>query len=177
KQHHQLTVAQFLTEIQMLHQRIQCLESSAALDRVTRLTTREDFDTHLEPAIASGEPHFLIWLHVRNLASLKRQFGENIEDGLLSAFAKRLRNCIQSDDLAARSSEDQSAALQARQITESRATCRRLSEHVGGVYVFTHEGRLIRPVLHIDVAAVELRADDTVARVSHRIADLRRARP
>ena len=171
KRQHQFTVAQFPTEIQMLHQRIQTLESLAARDHGGDLSARSELESRLVPAIASGEPFFLLLLRVRNLAAVRRQYPD-VEEILLDAFSKRLRNCLKPEDCAARWNEDRVAVLAAGNKSDSIAAVRRVAEHVGGTYVIRLGERLVRPVLQVNVAAVDGRTDETPQRLMGRLESL-----
>jgi len=111
KRQQQVTIAQFLVEIQMLHQRIEKLEFSATNDRVTRLLNREEFEARVASAVAARSEFFLLLLRIRSLPQIKRQLGGAITDELLAAFAKRLRSCIKPDDPAGRWGENEFAIL------------------------------------------------------------------
>jgi GGDEF domain-containing protein len=169
KQHHRLIVAQFQMEIQVLHQRIQSMELAAAVDRGTNLASRRDFEERLAPSLASLSPFYLLLLRIRNLATAKRQLGEEVERSLIDSFAKRLRNCMSADALAARWDEERFVVLQAGGKRESIPAAKRVSEHVNGTYVSTAGGKLVRPVLKVDVGTVEIapgeRPDRAIARI------------
>jgi diguanylate cyclase (GGDEF)-like protein len=168
KQSHQLTVSQFLVEIQMLHGRIQALETAATLDDMTRLANRQDLQARITLAIEEGAPFFLLLLRLKNLASIRYQFGD-IEGTLLAALAKRLRNCIKPSDIAARWTDDRFAVLMGGDKTESLATGKRLGEHVGGTYVFSHEGRLIRPAVQLNLGAVDYNPGESAEKLLARV--------
>lgn len=168
KQHHQMIVAQFLVEIQMLHERIQSLELSA-LDRTTRLVTRQDFEERIGGILAAGSPHFLLLLRVRNLGAVKRQFGDEVEDSLLALFAKRLRGCVSTDALAARWEHERFVVLLPGGKRESIAAARRVAEHVSGTYVSNAGGKLVRPALQVDAGTAEIAAGEGPERAIGRI--------
>jgi len=168
KQHHQMIVAQFLVEIQMLHERIQSLELTA-LDRTTRLATRQDFEERIGGILAGSSPHFLLLLRVRNLGAVKRQFGDDVEDSLLALFAKRLRGCVSADALAARWEHERFVVLLPGGKVESIAAAKRVAEHVSGTYVSNAGGKLVRPVLQVDAGTSEIAAGEGPERAIGRI--------
>ena len=168
KKHHQMTVAQFLVEIRMLHSRIRELETPSGNGASDGLGTREDLEMQLDQAIAVGTPFFLIMLRMRNLGGVQRQF-PGIENDLLTAFSKRVRNCVNHESFMARWNDNSFAVLEFGSKAESLGAVRRIAEHAGGVYAIQTAGRLVRPILQISAGAVEAQSGGTRAQLSARV--------
>jgi GGDEF domain-containing protein len=120
-------------------------------------------------AIASGQGCAVLLLKARNLGVVQRSFGDQVTEATISAFARRLRNCLRPDDPAGRWAEDKFVALITGHTGSSRSLARRVAEHTSGAYVSMDGGKPVRPVLHIDVGVVETAGGEPVDRALHRI--------
>ena len=169
KRQNQMTVAQFLVEVSLLHNRIESLQTAAATDAATRLLSRGQMEGHLATAVSSGRPFLLIVLKARNLGAIRRQFGEKVLETLLAAFAKRLRNCLPKDEPAGRWGDEQFAVLLTESAPSGRAIARRAAEHTAGVYVCMEDGKPRRPVLQVDVGVVDSVQDESLDRLIQRV--------
>lgn len=168
KRQHQLTVAQFLVEIQMLHQRIGSLEAAAQAETSTGLGKRSEFEARVQDAIEGAIPFSLLLVRIRNLAAIRRQFA-GVESPLMVAFTKRLQNCLKPEDVTATWADDRIVVLQTGPKNESLAVVRRVAEHVSGTYVIRVGERLVRPSMQLNVGAVESRQGDTAAKLFARV--------
>lgn len=175
KRQNQLTVAQFLMEIQVLHNRIESLQTKIAVDASTQLASRQQFEGQLRTAFSVGAPFSLLLLRMRNLASLHRQFDDAVMETLLAAFAKRLRSCIRPDDPAGRWGDDKFATIFEGSHSQARAKARAVSEHCAGTYVCMVDGKPVRPVLQLDVGVVESSGAESVERLTQRADEFFRA--
>src|SRR5205085_11010270 len=101
---HQVTVSQFVTEIRVLHQRIDTREKAASLDQLTRLANRTQMAERIK-LTPVGE-YCLILIGLRGLLRAEVQFGKEVGKELAAAFAKRLRNSIPPNGDAARWSSE-----------------------------------------------------------------------
>jgi GGDEF domain-containing protein len=171
KRHNQLTVAQFLMEIQVLHNRIECLQTAIAIDAPTQLASRQQIEECLQAAFTADAPFSLLLLRTRNLVLLRRQLDEAAMEGLLSAFAKRLRSCLRPEDPAGRWGDDQFVVILEGTQSMARAKARAVSEHCAGIYVCMVEGKPVRPVLHLDVGFVDRGSVDSLDRLVKRAED------
>jgi GGDEF domain-containing protein len=169
RQQHQATVAQFLVEIQMLHQRVQSLESDRQRERSTLPISRDEMTAQIGDALGGGEPHVLLLLRLRNLPLLRRQHGTALEDPLLGAFGKRLRQMVGAEAVISRWAGDQFVVLIAGNQTRLLPLGKRVAEHVGGIYVCSLDGKLVRPVLQVDMAMIECSSGDTAERVVQKL--------
>jgi diguanylate cyclase (GGDEF)-like protein len=169
KRQHQLTVAQFLVEIQMLHKRIATLQSAASVDAITQLATRSELESAIAVALSAGAPICVMQLRLRNLAIIHRQYGEAIRDATVRAFAKRLRTCLTPTDLAGRWSSEEFAVVRPLTKREAMDMLRSIIEHVNGVYVCMEDGQPIRPALQVDVTLHEAGLGEKADRLIHRL--------
>lgn len=176
KRQHQLTVAQFLVEIQMLHKRISTLQSAASVDALTQLATRAEVEAAFGVALSAGATFCVLQLRLRNLAVIQRQYGDAIRDSALRAFAKRLRSCLQSTDIAGRWSDDEFAVVRAVSKREAMGATRLIVEHVSGVYVCVEDGQPLRATLQVDVTLHEALVGERSERLVRRLDSLKAAR-
>ncbi|MFD0738583.1 EAL domain-containing protein [Lysobacter koreensis] len=96
-------------------------------DQVTGLLNRATFLRALEDAVAdagqNASHHGLLLIEPDHYAQLVRELGLDAADGLIAAFAQRLRNAIGPDDVVARFGEHQFAVLS--RDSDHRATSER----------------------------------------------------
>jgi diguanylate cyclase (GGDEF)-like protein len=175
KRQNQLTVAQFLMEIQVLHNRIESLQTAVSVDASTQLASRQQFESHVRTAFSMGTPFSLLLLRTRNLASIQRQFGDVVLENLLSAFAKRLRTCLRAEDPAGRWGEDRFAVVLEGANSTARAKAKAVAEHCSGTYVCMIDGKPMRPVLQTDVGVVDSSSGDSAERLIQRAEEFFRA--
>lgn len=175
KRQNQLSVAQFLVEIQVLHNRIESLQTAVSVDATTQLASRQQFESDLRTAVSVGAPFSLLLLRTRNTAGIHRQFGEVVLNGLLSVFAKRLRGCVRTSDPTGRWGDDRFAVLIEGSQSFARTKAKAVAEHCAGLYVCMVEGKPVRPVLQLDVGVVDYTGADSVERLIQRSEEFFRA--
>jgi len=167
RKQHQLTVSQFMTEIRMLHKRIDSLEIAASLDQLTKLANRNEMTERIR-ASAAGE-YCLLLLSVRGLMRSEVQFGKEVGEELAAAFAKRLRNSLPGNCEAGRWGAEEFVAKVAVKKTEAMALGKWITENLSGQYVCLKAGKAVRPVLQVTVGIVDTApaeiADHVVRRV------------
>jgi diguanylate cyclase (GGDEF)-like protein len=162
-------------EIQLLHNRIESLQTAVAVDASTQLSSRQQFESQIRTAFSLGTPFSLLLLRTRNLRTLQIQFGEAVLENLLSAFAKRLRTCIRPDDPAGRWGDERFAVIFEGAASAARAKAKAVAEHCSGTYVCMVDGKPMRPVLHIDVGVVDNGNADSMEKIVQRAEDFFRA--
>jgi diguanylate cyclase (GGDEF)-like protein len=174
---HQLTVTQFLVEIQMLHKQIDTLRMAASVDKLTRLASRTEMEARIAAALSKGTRVCLVLLKMRNAASVQAQFGSQVFAELLAVFAKRLRNVLRPETAAGRWDEDAFLCLLAGEKSDAVALAKRISEHAGGTYVCMRDGKAVRPVLCLDVGVVDWAPGDADGRLIQKADQFFRPRP
>jgi len=168
RKQHQLTVAQFLIEIGMLHKRIGALESAASIDRLTQLFNREEMETRIggeRPAKMS-----VLLLKAGGLRAADTRFGRAVAEELAGAFARRLHNSLPPTAVIGRWSEEEFVAILQADQPETAALARRISEGLAGAYACLKAGKTVRPVIHLRVGVVDPGTDNT-ERVLQRVGE------
>jgi len=168
KKQHQLTVAQFVIEIGILHKRIDALESSASTDRLTRLFNREE----MEARISAARPAKIsvLLLKTGGLRAAETRFGRDVAEELAGAFAKRLHNSLPSTAVIGRWSEEAFLAILQTDQRETAALASRISESLAGAYACLKAGKTVRPVIHLRVGIVDP-GTDGAEKVLQRVAE------
>jgi diguanylate cyclase (GGDEF)-like protein len=166
RRHHQVTVSQFLVEIQMLHKRIDTLERAASQDELTKLFTRKEMEQRIRTAAAGT--YCLLLIKVTGFRLAEIQFDRGVAEELIAAFTRRLRNILPEQAVIARWGEEEFVALVAMPRTEAVALGIHLSEHLAGSYACLRAGKTVRPSLELRVGAVDS-AGETVDRVVERV--------
>jgi diguanylate cyclase (GGDEF)-like protein len=168
RKQHQLTVAQFLIEIGMLHKRIGALESAAAIDKLTQLFTREEMEARISGARPAKMSVLL--LKAGGLRAAESQFGHAVAEELAGAFARRLHNSLPPTAMIGRWSEEEFVAILQADQPDTAALARRISEGLAGAYACLKAGKTVRPVIHLRVGVVDPGTDDA-ERVMQRVGD------
>jgi GGDEF domain-containing protein len=152
-----ITVAQFQTEITMLHKRIHMLETAASVDALTKLFTRREMEDRIRkpPAAAFS----LLLIKVNGFRAAELNFSAEVAAELTSAFSRRLRNSLPEDAVIGRWSEEEFIALThlPRQAAVNLAT--HIAEHLSGPYACLLNGRTVRPALELRVGTVDSAGD------------------
>jgi GGDEF domain-containing protein len=146
-QEHQLSVAQFLAEIRVLHKRIDVLECAADSDKLTKFANRWEVEKRIRFS-APGE-FSLVLLKVRSFAAVEKQFGPEVCSELAGAFAKRLRNCLPPESFIGRWGEDEFAAMTPGLRADLPEIINKVTENLTGAYVCLKTGKAVRPRLHV----------------------------
>ncbi len=157
RQQHKLTVSQFLIEIRMLHTRIDALENSASIDRLTQLFNREEMEDRIKGARASKLS--LLLLKAAGLRVAEAQFGTAVAQELAAAFTKRLRNSLPPAAVIGRWSEEGFLAMLYVDRPEATAFAERISGSLAGAYACLKGGKTVRPLIHLRVGVVDPGAD------------------
>jgi GGDEF domain-containing protein len=168
RKQHQLTVAQFVIEIGILHKRIDALESAASIDRLSRLFNREEMEERISGAL-QGKMSVLL-LKAGGLRAAEAQFGRDVAEELAGAFAKRLHNSLPSTAVTGRWSEEAFLVILQADQPETAALAKRISEGLAGAYACLKAGKTVRPVIHLRVGVVNPGKDDA-ERVLQRVGE------
>jgi GGDEF domain-containing protein len=168
RRQHQVTVSQFLVEIQVLHKRIDTLESAAALDEVTKLFTRREIEARIRSG-AAGKCLLLIRVAGFRLAELN--FDRSVAEELAGAFTRRLRNCVPDQTAIGRWGVEEFVAIVPLARAEAVALGSHLAEHLSGSYACLRSGKTVRPSLELRVGVVDI-AGETIDRVLERVRDV-----
>jgi diguanylate cyclase (GGDEF)-like protein len=163
-----LSVAQFVTEIGILHKRIDALESAASIDRLTQLFNREEMEARISGARPAKMSVLL--LKAGGLRAAETQFGRDVAEELAGAFAKRLHNSLPSTAVIGRWSEEEFLAILEADQPETAALARRISDGLAGSYACLKAGKTVRPMIHLRVGVVNPGTDD-VERVLQRVGE------
>jgi GGDEF domain-containing protein len=168
RKQHQLTVAQFVIEIGILHKRIDALESAASIDLLTQLINREEMEERIRSVRAAKISILLV--KAGGLRAAETQFGRLVAEELTGAFAKRLHNSLPSTAVIGRWSEERFLAILQADQPETAALAKRISESLAGAYACLKEGKTVRPVIHLRLGVVDPGKDDA-ERVLQRIGE------
>jgi GGDEF domain-containing protein len=153
RQQHQFTVAQFLTEIRMLHKRIDALESAASIDDLTKLLNRAQMEDRVRGL--SGGPFALLLIRAQGMRQAESTFNNEVAAELCGAFGKRLRNALPPLTVVARWSDEGFMAILCAAKPEAMAGAKSVAEQIGGPYACLLNGKAVRPSLQIRMAVVE----------------------
>jgi diguanylate cyclase (GGDEF)-like protein len=168
RKQHQLSVAQFVMEIGILHKRIDALESAASIDRLTQLFNREE----MEERIRGARPAKLsiLLLKAGGVRAAETHFGHDVAEELAGAFAKRLHNSLPPTAVIGRWGEEAFLAILPNDQAETAALARRITEGLAGAYACLKAGKTVRPVIHLQVGVVDP-GTDSAERVLQRVGE------
>ena len=149
----QFTVTQFLTEIRMLHRRIDALEAAAAIDDLTRLLSRTEFEDRVR-ALAGG-PFVLLLIRAAGIRLAESNYSHDVAAELLAAVSKRLRNALPAATAIARWSDEGFAAILRAAKPEAMNGAKAIAAQIGGPYACVMNGKTVRPSVQVRMAVVE----------------------
>jgi len=164
---HQLTVAQFLSEIRVLHQRIDAMEAASSIDNMTGLYDRSEIEDRIRCARA-GSFHLLLF-QVRGINRAGSQYGETVLEELSASFTKRLTNSLPETAIVGRWSAEEFIALIPQPRDPKSSMARTAADKLSGSYVCVHSGKTIRPGLQVAVGIVDSVSREAADRVLDRV--------
>ena len=167
RKQHQLSVTQFMTEIRMLHKRIDTLEAAASLDQLTQLANRGEMTERIR--LSAAGDYSLLLLSVRGLLRAEVQFGKEVSEELAAAFAKRLRNSLTGDSEASRWAAEEFVVKAAIKKSDAMALGKWINENLSGQYVCLKAGKAVRPTLQVTVGVVDSTAGEAPEHVLRRL--------
>jgi len=153
RKEHQLTVSQFLTEIRVLHQRIDALEAAASIDSVTGLFDRSEMEERIRSARA-GSFHLLLF-QIRGLRRAEAQYGSQVAYELAGAFTKRLKNYLPDKAVLGRWSSEEFIAMVAQPRDPKSSAGRAAADQLSGAYACLLDGKTVRPSLQVSFGVVD----------------------
>jgi GGDEF domain-containing protein len=162
RRQHRLTLSQFVVEIQMLHRRIDSLETAAAVDHLTRLHSRPSMEerVRLTPPGSS-----LLMAKVTGIRLTESRYPSEVAAQLVAAFTKRLRNMMPPNAVLGRWSDEEFLAILTMKKSDAIGLANRIAEHLSGPYSCVLNGKTVRPALRLTVAVAESAGDRLLERV------------
>lgn len=153
---HQVTVSQFLTEIRVLHKRIDALESAAAVDDLTKLFNRGEIEHRLRNTPGA---YCLLLIRASGLRMAAVHYGSSVGAELAGAFTKRLKNSLPAETVIGRWAEEDFVAVLHASNAEVMNSGKYIGEHLGGSYACVQNGKTVRPALQLRIGVVESSGD------------------
>jgi len=153
RKQHQFTVTQFLTEIRMLHKRIDALEAAAAIDDLSKLLSRADLEDRVRSL--AGGPFALLLIRASGIRQAEGVYSPEVAAELCGAFSKRLRNALPPETAIARWSDEGFAAILRSAKPEAMQVAKVLSEQLSGPYACLLNGKAVRPSVQVRMAVLE----------------------
>jgi GGDEF domain-containing protein len=167
RQEHQLTVAQFLMEIRVLHQRIDTMEAAASVDGMTGLYDRGEMEDRIRSA-RPGSFHLLLF-QAQGISGAEAQFGRAMSDELAAAFAKRLKNSLPATATLGRWSAEEFIALVGEPRDPNSSANRWATAQLSGTYSCVQSGKTVRPSLQVGVGIVDSISRETAEETLDRV--------
>jgi GGDEF domain-containing protein len=152
RRRHQLNIAEFQIEIRMLHQRIDSLETAAAVDSVTNLLKRPDMEELID---AAAGQYCLVLVRVGGFHATEKAFSNEVAIDLAGAFTKRLRNSVPPTTVISRWGHEEFVAMLPASKVEVMPIAKWIAEHLSGAYSILQDGKLVHPRIQVSVVVVE----------------------
>jgi GGDEF domain-containing protein len=152
RRQHQLATAQFQAEIQLLHRRIDHLETAAQIDDLSKLFSRSEMEERIK--CAAGE-YGLLLIQAGGLRAAEVQFDSSVAAELAGAFGKRLRNCLPPQTAIGRWGAEQFIATLDLPKRELVAAAKGISGNLSGAYSCLRDGKTVRPTVQVAVAVLD----------------------
>ena len=153
RKQHRAHVAQFMTEIRMLHSRIGQLESAASIDSVTQLLTRAEIERQIR-TLGPGNVSLLL-MATSGLRLSEVRFNCDVAAELAGAFTKRLRNVLPPNTVIGRWSTEEFVAILNAPAADAIKVAKAVGEQLSGTYSCLMDGKVVRPDLQVRVMVVE----------------------
>jgi GGDEF domain-containing protein len=169
RKQHDLTVAEFQTEIHMLHRRIDGLEMAAMIDSLSKLFTRAEMEERIREAPA--EWYGLLLVRASGLRACEIHFGPLVAAELAAALGKRLRNCLPPEAVLGRWGPEEFVAKVGMAKREALMASKSVTANLSGAYSCLKDGKTVRPSLQVSVAVVDREPGETPQRTCGRIAE------
>ena len=163
RRQHQLTVSQFVAEINLLHKRIDALEAAASVADLTKLLDPAEMEAQLRSAAAGS----LLLLKAQGLQRAEAQFGRAVAEELMGAVFKRLRNSLTHAAIIGRWSEwaeEQFLTWVPAQKNEAVKLAKSITERLSGSYSCLLAGKAVRPSIQLNVTVLEFAPGEDAAR-------------
>ena len=167
RKQNQITLSQFLTEIRMLHQRIDALEAAASIDDLTKLFNRAEMEDRIRSHTGG---YCLLLVKAGGLRVAAVSFSREVASELTGAFTKRLKNSLPEQCVIGRWAEEDFVAIVPTSKSDTINHGKFIAEHLGGSYACLHKGKTVRPLLKLRVGVVDSNGDKP-ERVLERIAE------
>jgi GGDEF domain-containing protein len=170
RKQHQFTVSQFQTELRMLHNRIDSLETAAAFDEATKFANRRFITEYLE-SVPSGTASFLV-LKLRGMAQARGRFGAAVADDLVATFSRRLRNILPKESVIGRWSEQDFLAVVPSARPAEAVPSQRVADHLSTPYACMLGGKVVRIPLDVAGEYLNVAEGSSAAQILARVAEL-----
>ena len=171
----QLVVAQLRDEIRTLHSRVEAAERTAAVDPVTGAMSRREIESAIQREVSNSVPFCLIFVWVKNLKMLQRQYGRKISDDLTIAACRRFADIVEQRGMVGRWSDDELIAIVRIQKTDAIRFCKDLPSQIKGPHECVHQNRTLHLLLQVSAGVVEARPGERAERLLDRADTLMRA--
>lgn len=145
---HQFTIAQFQTEISLLHGRVDSLEKAAAIDQATKFSNRRTIEEYLR-SLPGGRAVLLA--QVRGLAQAQARFGAALGDELVATFGRRLRNSLPKDAVVGRWNEQDFLVILPDGLAEDAVKAQAVANHLSMPYACMQAGKVVRFPMEVTV--------------------------
>jgi len=163
---HQITIAQYVAETRLLHNRIDQLEQAAAVENLTNMFSRAELEERLS---ADSGPFTLLLAKAGNLRACEKKYSTEVRAQVASAFAQRLRNGLPPDSVTGRWADDQFLSVLPISPAEAQATAKWASNYLSGSYVCRYAGKSAVPQLTVTAAVLASVPGEQVPALFNRI--------
>lgn len=170
---HRNQLLQLTTEVQALHKYIETLRSDLAKpDEAFCVHGRFETESRIEGYLTDGRNFSIIAFSLRNLGLIKAQQGESAGVELFNAFAKRLKNQLESGAYVGSWADQQIVIVLAISKTEAITRSKELMKALADTYVHPKSGGVRRVELQAESAVMECAAGESVTMVLRRLEKL-----
>jgi GGDEF domain-containing protein len=167
RKEHQLTVAQFLMEIRVLHQRVDSMEAATSVDSMTGLSDRGEMEDRIR-STRPGSFHLLLF-QAKGIRRAEAQFGCSTSGELAAAFTKRLRNNLPAMATLGRWSPEEFIVMIGESRDQNSSASRWATAQLSGTYSCVHSGKTVRPSLEVSVGIVDSISRETAEQTLERV--------
>lgn len=163
----QFTIAQFQSEIRLLHQRIDTLETAVSIDQMTALLNRAEIEERVNHA---APPFCILMLKAQGFRLAEARYGREVGAECAAAFAKRLRSGMPPGAEVGRWGYEEFLAVLPAARDEVMPLAKWATGNLSGSYSCLQSGKAVHPQLQVSAAVLESGADSP-ARILTRVAE------
>jgi GGDEF domain-containing protein len=168
RQQNQLTVSQLLAEINLLHKRIDALESAVSTDSLTKLFNRSEIESRIRSAQSGGS---LLLLSVQGLDRAATQFSSDVSQQLAAAFVKRLRKNLLPEAILGWWSKEGFLVIHPASMNEAKIAAKWVTQHLSGSYACLQGGKTVRPSVQVKVSVLEFTPGEGAANTLEQVGE------
>lgn len=163
------TVARLLKVKDEFHTKLRQAERLAAIDPLTGVANRREFDRQVAARIAAASPFCVLLFDLNQFKSINDQHGHLAGDKILKRVGDRLNVQVRARDFVARWGGDEFVVILECALAQAAIRSREIARRLNGPYRVPSEKGEIRVEILVSVGAAEYVAPETPEQLFARV--------